>query len=173
MECFSNNRDRAGRKGNRMKLFHIFKRIKHQEETQYEDEMTVMEELGITEQEYYCFDGECVEEDDCYADILRVLSRISKGGFEISNVTSQVNHEEEKVSLSFDYNGKTFEWKPVYEYDWFDCNVFTDINKLLEENGSEKYFYGYSPDQTVHVVFVTEKVGEELKDRTGNEFERL
>lgn len=156
-----------------MNLFQLFRRKDKTEQIRLEDETAVMKELGIGEEDYYWFDGECVEDDDSYKTVLNELCRIAKGGFAISNVVSKVNHEEEKVSLSFDFKGKRVVWTPAYENDWFDCDILSDMNQLLEDEKSEKYFYGYSPDQTVHVIFQTDEVVKELRRRAGSEFERL
>ena len=114
----------------------------------------------------YCFDTECVENEDIYQTILERLAILSKGVFNIANVHSVVNHDEQKASVSFTYNGTDHQWNLKYDDDWFDSDVINRINHLLKENGSANYFCTCLPDQNLIVVFETQGTLEKLNRLT-------
>jgi hypothetical protein len=112
----------------------------------------------------YCFDMECVEDDDIYASILKKLSFYSKGSFEIENVSSAVSHEKKEASVSFEFRGTMYQWQLHYDGDWFDCTVINRINALLKNVGESKSFYTSSPDQNLLVVYSTDEIIKELNN---------
>lgn len=110
----------------------------------------------------YSFDTECVEDDDVYQVIFKHLSVLSKGDFNISDVSSEVNHDYKKASISFSFFKNKYSWQLKYNDDWFDCDVISRINYLIKDNGSSSFFYTCSPDQTLLVVFTSHEIIEEL-----------
>ncbi|MCL2125874.1 MAG: hypothetical protein FWH33_07815 [Oscillospiraceae bacterium] len=118
----------------------------------------------------YNFDTECVENNDIYATVFERLAAISKGGFELSDVSSRVNHRSHKASVSFSFNGTEYSWQLNYNDDWFDIEVIGRINALLKSAGSSKYFYVSNPDQSVTIVFDTDEKIMKLNDIAGAPF---
>ena len=110
----------------------------------------------------YSFDMECVEDDDIYAIILMHLAAMSKGGFEISNTISIVDHDNCEASVSFIHNKTKCNWKLSYNGDWFDCEVVNKVNQLLQESNSSKFYYTCSPDQSLIVLFTSPEIAEQL-----------
>ena len=118
----------------------------------------------------YNFDTECVENNDIYATVFERLAVISKGGFELSDVSSRVNHRSHKASVSFSFNRTKYSWQLNYYDDWFDIRVIGRINALLKSTGSSKFFYVSNPDQSVTIVFDTDETIRKLNDIAGAPF---
>ncbi len=103
----------------------------------------------------YCFDTECVEDEDIYAQVIQRLAHITKGVFDISDISSRVEHDNRTAGVSFVYHGEQYDWPLQYNEDWFDCELVDKINALLKLNGSDQFFYVSAPDQNLHVIFGT------------------
>jgi len=106
----------------------------------------------------YTIDTECVVSDDIYLVVLKRLSALSKGVFDISNVSCKVNHDEKNASVLFSICGENHCWPLRYDDDRFDVLIIGKINSLLKNIGSEKLFYMSVPDQCLCVVFSDEEV---------------
>jgi len=103
----------------------------------------------------YSFDTECVEDSNIYEVVLERLVTLSKGSYAISDLHSEVDHDNKKVTVSFAYNDIHYQWSLKYNNDWFDCDVIGKINFLLRNNGSSNFFYTSSPDQNLIVVYTS------------------
>ncbi len=119
----------------------------------------------------YCFDTECVEDDDTYTRIIKSFARITKGIFEISNISSYANHDQHTVGVSFTYDGKNYDFPLKYQDDWFDFQVVREINALLTSNDSDQYFYTSFSDQNLFVIFGTETIINEINKLVSVPFE--
>lgn len=123
----------------------------------------------------FFFDMECVDDSNSYMVILERLAALSKGAFNITNICSEVDHDSEKASVSFDYNNATYRWDLDYYDDWFDPCIIRKINDLLMSGGSARFFYGCYPpgEQGVIIVFDSEKMIEELNLLTDYPFAKM
>jgi len=106
----------------------------------------------------YLLDAECVEDDSIYADIVSNLIVLSRGNFNISDVKSAVDYENEKAYISFLYKGIPYFWDLKCDNDWLDMSLFKKINQLLQENASTMFFYTTEPDQAFTVLFKSPEV---------------
>ena len=118
----------------------------------------------------FSFDTECVENNDIYTTVFERLAAISKGGFELSDVSSRVNRRSHKASVSFSFNRTKYSWQLNYDEDWFDIEVIGRINALLKSAGSSKFFYISNPDQSVTIVFDTDETIRKLNSIAGAPF---
>jgi len=103
----------------------------------------------------YSFDTECVEDSNIYEVVLERLVTLSKGSYAISDLHSEVDHDNKKVTVSFAYNDIHYQWSLKYNNDWFDCDIIGKTNSLLRNNGSSNFFYTSSPDQNLIVVYTS------------------
>ena len=103
----------------------------------------------------YSFDTECVEDSNIYEVVLERLVTLSKGSYDISDLHSEVDHDNKKVTVSFAYNDIHYQWSLKYNNDWFDCDIIGKTNSLLRNNGSSNFFYTSSPDQNLIVVYTS------------------
>lgn len=110
----------------------------------------------------FWFDMECIEDGSEYECIIKRLSDMTKGELTLSNIKACVDHDNCTVSLSFEHNNVKYDWNPVYDNDWFDENVITKLNHLLQEQGSKKFFYNCVTDQCANLIFVSEDAVGEL-----------
>lgn len=110
----------------------------------------------------YSFDTEYIDDDKSYPKIFKSLARISKGDFEISEVTSRVDHAQERASVAFTFAGERYEWETEYNGDWFDGELLLRINELLSKNGSEREFYVAMPDQSMCIVCERREIVERI-----------
>ena len=110
----------------------------------------------------YSFDMECVEDSDIYSSIVKRLSALSNGLFTISQISSIVDHDNARASVSFTRNGENHNWDLQYDEDWFDYNVINRMNNLLKDDNASKLFYTSTPDQNLIVLFTTREIIERI-----------
>jgi len=103
----------------------------------------------------YSFDTESVEDSNIYEVVLERLVTLSKGSYDISDLHSEVDHDNKKATVSFAYNDIHYQWSLKYNNDWFDCDNIGKTNSLLRNNGSSNFFYTSSPDQNLIVVYTS------------------
>lgn len=119
----------------------------------------------------YWFDEECIEDDSDYECIIKRLSEITKGELSLRNIKAAIDHDNRAVSLSFEHNKVKYDWNPCYRYDWFDENIITKMNGLLQEQGSNKFFYNSATEQCANIIFSDEDTIRELNKMVSQPFE--
>jgi len=112
----------------------------------------------------FTFDTECVEGYDLYAAVLERLGALSKGIFDVKNVSGTINHKQKSASVSFSLKGNEYSWDLRYDDDWFDVLVIGRINTLLKNMGSEKFFLMSAPGRTINIVFCSEDTKTKLNN---------
>ena len=112
----------------------------------------------------FILDIECVVSDDIYAVALKRLAVLSKGVFDLTNVSGKVNRDDKNTSVSFSINGKNHSWQLRYDNDRFDVLFISKINRLLRSMGSEKLLYMNVSTWSVCVIFSTEEIISKLND---------
>ena len=110
----------------------------------------------------YTFDTECVEGYDLYAAVFERLGVLSKGIFDVKNVSGEINHELKNASVSFSLNGSDYSWDLRYDADWFDVLVIGRVNTLLKSMGCDKFFLMSPPGRIISIVFCTEETKTKL-----------
>jgi len=105
----------------------------------------------------FTFDTECVEGYDLYSAVFERLSALSKGLFDVKNVTGEINHGLKSASVSFSLNDNEYSWQLRYDGNWFDVLVIGRINTLLKNMGCDKFFIMSAPGWTINIVFCTEE----------------
>ena len=110
----------------------------------------------------FTFDTECVDGYDIYSAVLERLGVLSKGIFDVKNVSGSINHKQKSASVSFSLKGIDHSWNLRYDDDWFDVLVIGRINTLLKNMGSEKLFIMSAPGRIINIVFCTEETKTKL-----------
>lgn len=116
----------------------------------------------------FYFDTGCVDDSGSYRTILERFIALSKGAFCIENLHSEVDHDNKKASISFEYKNTDNNWDLGYNDDGFDFGVIMKINRLLKNNGSKRFFYACHPpdEQGLIIIFNSEEMIEKLNSLT-------
>lgn len=101
---------------------------------------------NMSSSKVYSFDVEVYDIDGMYIIFLNFVNKLSDGKLEITDITidtSNVNDEDGTgtQAVTFKLNGKEYKYDAKMDYDWFDTDIITYFNKILEEQNSEKYLF--------------------------------
>ncbi|SFE86861.1 hypothetical protein SAMN04487969_108132 [Paenibacillus algorifonticola] len=96
-------------------------------------------------------DAECIEDTGDYVRILEQLMRLTD--IKLHNVRDQIDFENRKASISFEYNQTEYFWELEFNDDWLDMNIFYHFKQLIGEN-KEKYFATCTMGQFALVCFL-------------------
>jgi hypothetical protein len=114
------------------------------------------------------FDTEAIENSGDYVSIMKNLKRISGDQLNFENIKDDIDIENGKASISFDFQGEHFDWEMEVNDDWVDPGLFTKVSKLANKyitNGSLTYFD--TGGQDVVLGWATEQELKQLKKNTG------
>ena len=106
----------------------------------------------------FAFYTQCVVSDNIYEAAFKRLAVLSKGVFNVSDVSGEVNRNDNYTIVEFTFNGKDYSWQLRYDDEWFDVLFISKVNGLLLNTGSEKLFYMSNINQGLYIVFNTDEV---------------
>jgi len=87
-------------------------------------------------------DAECIEGNESYAYILYRMKMLAGSGFDVSNVSSQLDLESQSAELRFDFHGEAITLVPEVNDDWIDPKILSNISLLTQRaelNGGFTY----------------------------------
>lgn len=87
------------------------------------------------------FDYELYNLENPYEEIVSEYSKISHQEFNPTNIKDNFRLQKEKVSLSFNFNGKSYKTEFKINRDWIDERFFDFMNKIIVENKLNGQFY--------------------------------
>lgn len=128
----------------------------------------------------YWFDFEGFDLSTDYIEILNGMLALAEGScldevIDMQEDMTDVDWErgKGKVKVSLTWKGQTYSYQMKVFYDWIDTKVLGIWNPLLEQEGSQKYFYATGDDgQGAIVFFCTEDWAKEFTEKTGLVLER-
>ena len=112
--------------------------------------------------QFFTFDVECMDPDNMYTIFLNSLSEIAGEDLMITDIeedTSEVDYESGSgvQTISFNCNGKSYQYDAISYYDWFDVGMLTYMNKVISEQDTGKNLYVTSDGYQECIVFYQTK----------------
>lgn len=126
-------------------------------------------------EDVFWFDFEGFDISTDYIDVLNGMLALAKGSC-LDDVTdlqedmTEADWENGKgvITVSLTRKGQTYSYVMDMYNDWIDTKVLGIFNPLLEQEGSQKYFYATGDDgQGAIVFFCTEDWAKEFTEKTG------
>jgi predicted transcriptional regulator len=113
----------------------------------------------------FSFDLELGNPEDPYAELLREFSKISHGAFKPQNISDSYSQVfDNKLSVSFTLNGKTYSKTLKLQGDWIDADFFDLVVEAVTDSRLEGQFYNiYESGQGANIIFLTEEQHRYLK----------
>lgn len=126
-------------------------------------------------EDVFWFDFEGVDISTDYINILNGMRALAKGSClddvtDIQEDMTEADWENGKgvITVSLTRKGQTYSYVMDMYDDWIDTKVLGIFNPLLEQEGSQKYFYATGDDgQGAIVFFCTEDWAKEFMEKTG------
>ncbi len=102
-------------------------------------------EYKLLSKNVYSFDTEIMDIDTMYTIFLNFINKLSNNELKITDIIedNNIDHEQgtgEKI-ISFKMNNKEYKYVANMKNDWFDIKIIGYINKILQENKSQKFLY--------------------------------
>ena len=102
-------------------------------------------EYKLLSKNVYSFDTEIMDIDTMYTIFLNFINKLSNNELKITDIIedNNIDHEQgtgEKI-ISFKMNNKEYKYVAYTKNDWFDIKIIGYINKILQENKSQKFLY--------------------------------
>ena len=109
-------------------------------------------------EQVYSFDVEADAPGDMYRPFLEKIEALTKGDLAFRDIREVVDEKtfeagEGDCSLSFSCNGKSYEYTLRFEYDWFDTEILSYLNAILEDEQPENALYAGSDGWQNCIVF--------------------
>ena len=107
----------------------------------------------------YAFDMELGNLETPYVELVEEFSKISHGQFKPENIWGNFDFDsEEKCTIRFDLNGKTFSKDLVVDSDWMDVNFFGFVDTVVAESGLDGKFHSlFEGGQGAIIIYLTPK----------------
>ena len=113
---------------------------------------------------------------DSYVRLVEDLSNISRGQFQPAKIAVATPPEDslwedgDELALSFTLKDKQFRHQLEFQGDWVDLSFITKINQALSDTGSDgQYYWLFTDDQMVVVIFLTQEQHPVIKEILGSE----
>lgn len=134
----------------------------------------VEDESGGTFTDTVCsFDAECIEDTGDYRFKVERLAEIAGGDLPIEDIRDAIDVEAGTARIECTLDGRTHEFEPRFDDDWFDPEVIDWLEQLLTSRGSTRRFFLYdSGDQNIVVLCTTPHIITKLVKATGLQFHR-
>lgn len=120
----------------------------------------------------YWFDAEFLVVNTMYTDFLRGISALDEYDLAFTNIQedySNVNWEQSigTVSISFDWNGRTYKMNASMMNDWFDISVLETVCDIISEKSEKSLYYAYDGGQGYLVFYGDAQWATEFTRLTG------
>lgn len=123
----------------------------------------------------FAFEMENGASDRSLKNFFEGLNAISGGTVEITDVKLASLSDKEKKSevyqrtIQFKLNGKKCSYKAEFFYNWFDSNLISYINSVLEQQGDGNRLYYMEDNSTCEIFYGSDKWAEDFFAKTGCE----
>lgn len=126
----------------------------------------------------YSFNLEQDAPGDMYRPFLERIEALTKGDLVFLDIREVVGEETFETGkgdcmLSFSCNGKSYEYILRFQYDWFDTEILSALNCILEEEQPEKALYAGSDGwQNCILFYDTEEWAERFNAKMDIQIEK-
>lgn len=108
--------------------------------------------------QFFTFDVECMDPGSMYTIFLNSVAEIAGEELVITDIeedTGKVDYESGSgtQTVSFNCNGKPYQYDATAYYDWFDVGMLTFMNKVISEQNTGKNLYVASDGYQECIVF--------------------
>lgn len=112
--------------------------------------------------QFFTFDVECMDLDHMYTNFLNSVSEIAGKDLTITDIeedTGKVDYESGTgvQTVTFNCNGKSYQYDAAVYNDWFDVKMLTFMNKVISEQNTGKNLYVTSDSYQECIVFYQTK----------------
>lgn len=114
------------------------KELRNQKENHLYSGESILYEITNT---CLAFDWEMLEYDQPYKIAIEAFATITNNEFNPTNVKDDFSLSKRKATVSFDFNGKSYETIVDVENDWFDRKFLDLISAAIKENQLSGQFY--------------------------------
>lgn len=130
--------------------------------------------------EVFWFDFEGFDISTDYISILNGMLALAEGSCldDVTDIREDMTDADWErgrgtVTVNLRWNGEPYEWDMEMYDDWIDVRVLGILNPLLEQEGSQKYFYATGDNgQGAIVFFCTPEWAEQFTQKTGLALEK-
>ena len=144
---------------------------------------TYDEEWNVTgyAADVFWFDFEGFDISTDYIDILNGMLALAEGSCldDVTDIREDMTDADWEsgrgtVTVSLRWKGEPYEWDMEMYNDWIDVSVLGILNPLLEQEGSQEYFYATGDNgQGAIVFFCTQEWAEQFTQKTGLVLEKM
>lgn len=125
----------------------------------YSDESA---EPSTEPRQFFCFDMECMEFERMYTIFVNSVAEIAGEDLVFTDIqedTSQVDYDSGTgvQTISFQCNGKAYQYNASVYNDWFDVGMLTFMNDVISEQSSDKHLYVTSDGYQTCIIFCRTK----------------
>lgn len=99
-----------------------------------------VEPFEYASDDIWCFDAECIEDNNDYVRIAERLRDLAGGSFPLEEVKDYVAVDERKASLSFRLDGKDYEWTASVVDEYADPQILSQLAQLFAARETGKRF---------------------------------
>jgi hypothetical protein len=122
---------------------------------------------------WHC-DMEAVYGPGSYSAIARRLHDVAGGALPLDAIADEVDTDRGVARLTFQLDGRAYEWTPTVDRDWVDPDILGRFAALLASRATDKRFtYCDLHAQDCLIVCSTPTQLQLLRERTGLNFKRL
>lgn len=128
--------------------------------------------------QFFCFDMECMELERMYTIFVNSVAEIAGEDLVFTDIqedTSQVDYDSGTgiQTISFQCNGKAYQYNAVVYNDWFDVGMLTFMNDVISEQSGDRHLYVTSDGYQECIVFCrTKDWVTQLRKATGIKLEQ-
>jgi hypothetical protein len=116
------------------------------------------------------FDFEAIEDHGAYVSIVKNCIRVSRGALSLSSLKDYVDVEKGVAKISFVSNGKSRSLDLEVDNDWADPMLFVRLNEILDEAGSNRWFFKHDLGQDCLITCKVRSDIESINSATGLNF---
>lgn len=123
----------------------------------------------------YAFDLEVMDEGAMYSNFLQGVSAIGDGELEFTEIQENLENVDWENgtgsrSITFQWQGNTYSLEADVYYDWFDCGLANQLNRIImEQQGEKRLYFGSDGYQNIYVFYRDAKWAAAFTKATGME----
>jgi len=116
----------------------------------------------------YTFDAECIEDHGDYRSQVLQLCRIAGDDLPVEDISDTIDIDAGIARIELTLDGRTHEFEPHVDNDWFDPDVIFWLDALLAARGSTRRFFLHDTgDQNLVTICTTPDRVAALSKATG------
>ena len=112
--------------------------------------------------QFFSFDVECMDLEHMYTNFLNSVSEIAGDDLTITDIEEDIGKVDYESgtgvqTVTFNCNGKSYQYDAIVYNDWFDVKMLTFMNKVISEQNTGKNLYVTSDGYQECIVFYQTK----------------